>query len=94
MNVKHSLICLLLLLFLVSCTDEDRTLTFSDVTYVRDFPEHCTVIESTKVPLDLPGLRDIKLKDSILFYLSPRTGRTDLSRCSGIHHWPILGILS
>ena len=37
MNVKHSLICLLLLLFLVSCTDEDRTLTFSDVTYVRDF---------------------------------------------------------
>ena len=67
MNVKHSLICLLLLLFLVSCTDEDRTLTFSDVTYVRDFPEHCTVIESTKVPLDLPGLRDIKLKDSILF---------------------------
>lgn len=67
MNKKHSLICLLLLLFLVSCTDEDRTLTFSDVTYVRNFPEHCTVIESTKVPLDLPGLRDIKLKDSILF---------------------------
>ena len=46
MNVKHSLICLLLLLFLVSCAEEDKTLTFRNVTYVTEFPEHIKVVES------------------------------------------------
>lgn len=54
------------IVIVVSC-EEDRSLTFSDVTYVKEFPEHSTVIESSKIPLDLPGLQDIKLKDSILF---------------------------
>ena len=66
MRARYYLFYLLLCLFYVSC-EEDRSLTFSDVTYVKEFPEHSTVIESSKIPLDLPGLQDIKLKDSILF---------------------------
>lgn len=55
------------IVIVVSCAEEDKTLTFSDVTYVTEFPEHIKVVESTKIPLDLPGMIDIKLKDSLFF---------------------------
>ena len=64
--MKKTLLILLSIVIVVSC-EEDKTLTFRNVTYVTEFPEHIKVVESTKIPLDLPGMIDIKLKDSLFF---------------------------
>lgn len=62
----YLLLCLWAFVILAGCA-EDHTLSFKDVSYVKEFPQHSVILESKKVPLDLPGVRDIKLKDSILF---------------------------
>lgn len=58
-NILSIVICLLAFVFFAACA-EGHSLSFRDVSYVKDFPQHSTITESTKVPMDIPGLIDAR----------------------------------